>query len=725
MSFLNPLVLFAGLGIGLPILAHLLNRYQVKRTDWAAMRFLNRSVRVRSRQLRLKDLLLLILRCLALLMLVLAMARPFTSNPEAVFARLGERRAGVVIALDASLSMRHDDGTATRFQRALDKVETITANMREGDPVTLILLGGEHQVALRNVAFDRLKFGEVLQDQEATFESLDLDSVPRRLKDLAAEMKAPQKEIYIITDLQQQDWKRRSVWLRESFKDLVGEAAVFIVPVLGGAENLAVTGLEFVSGVLRKGTAARYRATVRNCGETVAREVTVKGLVNNISVNTKIIPAIAPGTSESVSLYLSFRDPGPVRIRAEIGDDPLKADNSRRAVAVIRDRVSVLCVEGSAEGPEGAGELIAAALRARGAGKEKEDLAVQSVSWVDLPAQDLNSFDVVILTNVPDVTREQAVAFEKYVRQGNGLIWFGGDHVKASVWNQRSALEGTPLLPAWLEEAVSTSDAMGIGRPLDPTMTNHAVCRPLLSLPEDLLSETRFRKLLRVKPSATSAKVLSLAGDDSPVLIEHSLGRGHVFMFTTSADTSWNNMAVTPVFPMLLQQMVTYLTAREFEEPRTVGDSLALSYVDQPDATDAVFDSPSGDTITVPVRDYRNQYVAVLEQAREPGFYMARVSVQAEGMPVAVNVDTMESVVRCMSLQDAAVNLQGTGLRITGSESGLIAGIEDTRTKRSLWRVIMLAGIAFLVIESLFAELLGSRASPRSRPIEVESGGVK
>ena len=65
MSFLNPLLLFAAFGVALPILAHLLNRYKVKRTDWAAMQFLNRSVRVRSRQLRLRDFILLCIRCLS------------------------------------------------------------------------------------------------------------------------------------------------------------------------------------------------------------------------------------------------------------------------------------------------------------------------------------------------------------------------------------------------------------------------------------------------------------------------------------------------------------------------------------------------------------------------------------------------------------------------------------------------------------------------------------
>ena len=93
MSFLAPFLLFATLGIGLPILAHLLSRYKVQRTPWAAMQFLDRSVRVRSRQIRLRDVLLLCLRCLAIVVLVLALARPFVAEAS---VGLGERRGGEV-----------------------------------------------------------------------------------------------------------------------------------------------------------------------------------------------------------------------------------------------------------------------------------------------------------------------------------------------------------------------------------------------------------------------------------------------------------------------------------------------------------------------------------------------------------------------------------------------------------------------------------------------------
>ena len=699
----------------MPILAHLLNRQQVKRTDWAAMQFLNRSVRIRSRQLRLKDFILLCIRCLAILLLVAALAKPFMKDAEGVPSGIGESRTGVVIALDASYSMAHSDGTSTRFERAIEKIGVITENIHPGDPVCLVLLGAEQRVLARNMAFNAGKFDELLSSERVSPESLDLDSVPKKLKALAESMEASQKQIFFVTDMQASDWKKQPAWLGAAFENLAESASTTIVPVLRGSDNLAITDLELVSGVLRENTVARYRATVRNCGTSPVANVQVKGLTNDITVDTKTIPAIEPGASETVSLFVHFRNAGPVRISAELEQDALLEDNTRRTMAIIRDKVSVLSVEGVSGG---SGSFIAAALRARGGDSGQENFSVQSVPWIDLPSQDLANFDVVILQNVPDITPEQALAFESYVRAGNGLIWFAGDHVDAAAWNKRSALDGVSLLPAVIEQTVSTSDALGVGRPLDPTVPDHPVCRPLRSLPEDLLSETRLRRVLQVKPAASSSTILSLAGTAAPVLLEHSVGRGQVFMFTTSADSAWNNMALTPVFPMVLQQMVTYLTAREFETSRLVGDSLSLSYVDQPDASEAAFDTPSGDTIAVPVLEHRSQYVALLDNARESGFYHARVSLQAPGMPVAVNVDTAESDVVSQTAAEVARRFEGTDIVVAQSEADLVDAVAQSRTGRSFWFLLLLSVLGLLVIESLLAgrKPKGSTAKSNSTP---------
>ena len=73
------------------------------------------------------------MRCLAVLLIVLALTKPFMKRAEGVAASLGERRAGVIIALDASYSMQHSDGTTTRFQRAIEQVRTITEGIQAGD----------------------------------------------------------------------------------------------------------------------------------------------------------------------------------------------------------------------------------------------------------------------------------------------------------------------------------------------------------------------------------------------------------------------------------------------------------------------------------------------------------------------------------------------------------------------------------------------------------------
>ena len=718
MSFLNPLLLVAAIGVALPILAHLLNRQQVKRTDWAAMQFLNRNLRVRSRELRLRDILLLLLRCLALLLLVFALSRPFWPAGSGSWFS-GEPRAGVVIAIDASFSMGHGSEGTSRFDRALEQAKIIAESIQPGDPVSLVLMGGQDEALVHNMAFDPERFNRLLETAKPSPSGLDLDRVPKRIEELLEDMDSPQKEAYFITDVQARDWRRVSSSFQTAFSKLQEKANVFLVPLPGSAANLAVTDLSLVSGVLRKGTTARYQATIRNYGSEPVANVEVRCRANGVQIDTKTIPLVKAGASETVSLFVPFHNAGPARITAEITDDHLPADNLRNMVSIVRERVSILCVDGS---NGDAGRLLVSALLARSDGIQDEDYLVRSVSWIALPSEKLDEVDVLILANVPEITVEQVGDLSRFVRKGNGLVWFAGENVKAALWNERMTKGPSPLLPAMLGEPVEVGTALGAGRPLSPDMPLHGVCLPLRSLPEDLISETLFLKRLNVEPVPSGSPVLSLAGSEVPILLEHSLGRGHVFLFATSAETSWNNMAQTPVFPMLMQQIVTYLTGREFEQPRVVGDSISLSYVEQPDAGDAVFETPSKQIITVPVGEYRHQFVARLENSREAGFYEARVSVQSPGMPIAVNVDPSESEVVSLGAAELNANLNGTGVMIVNSGAELAAAIRSNRTERSFWRNFMIAGLVLLLAESLFADWLRKRKRLRSGSVEMPPG---
>src|SRR5437016_701127 len=108
-GFVTPGFFVAGaLLASLPIIIHILNRRRFKTVNWAAMDFLLRALRRNRRRLRFEQWLLLAVRCLVLMFLGLALARPMGCS-QSTLASLAGRRAGLhVIVIDNSFSMAYE-----------------------------------------------------------------------------------------------------------------------------------------------------------------------------------------------------------------------------------------------------------------------------------------------------------------------------------------------------------------------------------------------------------------------------------------------------------------------------------------------------------------------------------------------------------------------------------------------------------------------------------------
>ena len=120
-------------------------------------------------------------------------------------------------------------------------------------------------------------------------------------------------------------------------------------------------------------------------------------------------------------------------------------------------------------------------------GSQNEDYSVRSIPGFLLPSEQLDNIDVIILADV-EITEEQVGRLSHFVRKGNGLVWFGGDNVKTTLWNSAYQSRPTPLLPGTLGERIDIGNASAVGDPLNHEMPLHGVCLPLRSLPDDLLA---------------------------------------------------------------------------------------------------------------------------------------------------------------------------------------------------------------------------------------------
>jgi hypothetical protein len=83
-AFGAPGLAIAGVLLGaIPIIIHFLNRRRYRTHRWAAMQYLLEAMRRNRRRLQFENLLLLTLRCCAILLAAIALARPLGCSQSA------------------------------------------------------------------------------------------------------------------------------------------------------------------------------------------------------------------------------------------------------------------------------------------------------------------------------------------------------------------------------------------------------------------------------------------------------------------------------------------------------------------------------------------------------------------------------------------------------------------------------------------------------------------
>jgi Aerotolerance regulator N-terminal len=108
MAFLAPIFFAALAAAAIPILIHLTQRERKQVIEFPSLMFLEKIPYQSVRRRRIRDWPLLAMRLAALLLIVLAFARPFFDRPIAALASAAGPRE-VVILLDRSYSMGYGD----------------------------------------------------------------------------------------------------------------------------------------------------------------------------------------------------------------------------------------------------------------------------------------------------------------------------------------------------------------------------------------------------------------------------------------------------------------------------------------------------------------------------------------------------------------------------------------------------------------------------------------
>lgn len=139
---------------------------------------------------KLKKNILMVLQMIAVLLLTLALSRPFLNA-------LGGRPDNVVLIMDATFSMQATDVTPSRFEAARKQALTLVSNLQPGTLVTLISIGNS-AVIEENLSGDRNSVNRKLKDLKVTNYASNPDDVSTLVQSMVKQH--PNAEVILFGD---------------------------------------------------------------------------------------------------------------------------------------------------------------------------------------------------------------------------------------------------------------------------------------------------------------------------------------------------------------------------------------------------------------------------------------------------------------------------------------------------------------------------------------------
>ena len=545
LTFLNPLFLF-GLAAGiLPILIHRLTQRKAVPRKFSAVRLLLQSQRITARPQRLKHLLLLALRILAVMTLVFMMARPVLMRQG--FATLRSSGAKVVI-FDNSLSMGFREEKGERY----DLAKRAAREALKGFQGQVAVIPTVDVQGRQNKEFRWMKPEEASKELVTlplSFGKGDTNAALSLAYQQLRELKTS-KQLLIVSDMAHGDWEGLDL----SKLGVLSDADVIFLRIGSPVRdpNFCVKSVSLVEGEAVVGVPSRLEVTVSNFS-SAAGDTLIQLHLSGTKVDQKSIDLQA-GEDGKAYFELYLQRPGWIDGEVRLSEDRLPSDDIFYFPLRIREKARVLVVDGDPKTSLKASESYYLVNALRPGGLEESPFLVRVIIEGEMDSMDLRPYDALFLLNVGKPHPSRLTSF---LETGRPVFIFLGDRVSPDEYNT------FPFLPWRIGQVRDVGQKPGKIAQIDHSR------EPLKSFSsgEASLKGANFRRYFKIEGSTKN--LLTLENHD-PLLVEANVGKSELFMFASSADQDWNDLPLKAAYLPLIQGLLKEVgrIGREFPSSR-------------------------------------------------------------------------------------------------------------------------------------------------------------
>jgi hypothetical protein len=695
MSFLAPLFLLGGLAVALPVVFHLVRRSSREKQVFSSLMFLKPTPPRMTRRNRLENILLLLLRCLAICILALGFARPFLQKPMAA-TPTSAAGAQIVLLVDTSASMKRDGVWAEALAKANAALEQATtadqvAILTFDDQVRTVI-GFEQWAAINfsdRTALANQRLAESKPTWHATHLGNALIAAAEVIEDAEKrEQHTGPRRIILITDLQdgsRLDGLQGYEWPRG--------LEVAVEPIKSKRPTNAA--LQWVMDAEDSASVAAespVRIRVSNSADAKHEQFQIRwaGVAEAASLDAYV----PPGQSRIVPAPKVSTNAVATRITLSGDDDDF--DNNVYVVAPKAEEVNVLYL-----------------------GNEAETDAAQSLYYLKRAFQDTrrqavrlesrsgdrrsDGYRLAIITST--LSEDRSNEMREYLTNGGTALLVMND---PQISQTLGSLTGIPAVSA-SEASVGNYAMFGA---MDFT---HPLLAPFSDPRFGDFTKIRFWKHRQLSPDPLpGARVIASYDNNDPAILEVPVGRGRIFVFTFSWRPADSQFALSSKFVPMLYSLLDQAggVTAQLAQFR-VGDVVELGALTvQSSAANVSVRKPDGSQVQLASGETR------FTQTDLPGVY----EVQGIATPTkfALNLDAAES--RTAPLPADELERLGVPMKSDVVTPAFQAAQLQTQhnteleARQKLWRWLIVAALAVLLVETWLAGWITRRSAA---PVEA------
>jgi preprotein translocase subunit SecG len=520
MNFLYPGFLFALISVAIPVIIHLFNFRKFKKVYFSNVQLLKEVEQQNSSKEKLKNLLILLSRILAIIFLVLAFVQPYIPAHNQKTIALNNV---VSIYIDNSYSMEAINKDGNLLDEAKRRAKELVKGFGMNDRFQLLTnnFEGKHQRLLNEE-----EFLKALDDVQISAANRNLQQILNRQGNVLTG--SANKYSFLISDFQ------KNISTTNKLDTKADIQYSFLKLNANTLPNVAIDSVWALSPNHQPGANERLVVQLKNYSEEEAKNIPLKLSINNQQKGLGAI-TIPAGKTVKDTLNFSGLSAGWQKGLISIKDFPVTFDDTLSFSFKVDESFPVLSINGASTGNY---------IKALFAADRYYKLTENAESNVDY--SNFASYGLIVLNGLKNPSTGLAEQLKTYLNAGGTVVLF--PDLDANIQTYNSFLSGLSLPNIQTLNTTATKvDQIDLQNPIFKTVFEE--------IPKNLDLPTVSRYYSFVEKNTSNKEDIMLLPGRKPFFSKYGVGNGQVYLSASGLNTSDGNLARHPVFVPLIYRL--------------------------------------------------------------------------------------------------------------------------------------------------------------------------